>query len=345
MKINGEYWIVNGSVEYADGDIGDKNHEIIATDHVCSQYLQELYDYAKELGVKLPSFYSIEDEPTQSAQSLIRAIEDKLPESIDATLEIQRKCGIDKETILVIYQSNNIDPRLYVMKREGWIAVRKNNIELYGLDNKKLQELASGIDSLLDQEFGWTADEEVKDEELEFNLFDHKTGRSMDLTLADIKRGNLFRPKTLPQTKDSQVLPTVKGKSYGRELWRGTSESISFKKWLLKESQSFDLWLDDERDPKEPYNIENFGSNPSMVWVKTVPEAKELIKSGVVTSISFDNDLGLPEEGKHLARWIEEQAFNGSLSPIKWRVHSMNGEGKREIIAAMKNADRFWSKN
>jgi hypothetical protein len=111
----------------------------------------------------------------------------------------------------------------------------------------------------------------------------------------------------------------------------------------LFENHSMDLWLDDERDPKNPIIIQNFGSSPSMVWVKSVPEAKELVSTGGVNFISFDNDLGLPEEGKDLAKWIEEQAFNNNLKPIRWRVHSMNSIGRKEIIIAMQNADRFWS--
>jgi hypothetical protein len=118
---------------------------------------------------------------------------------------------------------------------------------------------------------------------------------------------------------------------------------MNFKLWI--ESQNIELWLDDERDPKDPFIIQNFGSNPNMVWVKNVPEAKTIIQNGSVASISFDNDLGLPEEGYHLAKWIEEQAFNGTLSPMQWRIHSKNSAASKEILMAMQNADRFWLNN
>ena len=49
------------------------------------------------------------------------------------------------------------------------------------------------------------------------------------------------------------------------------------------------------------------------------------------------------EEGKHLAKWIEEQAYFNKLKPIEWYVHSENSVAKDEIIAAMRNADKFWS--
>ena len=33
-EIKGEYWIYDGNVDFADGDVGDYNHESIAMSHV-----------------------------------------------------------------------------------------------------------------------------------------------------------------------------------------------------------------------------------------------------------------------------------------------------------------------
>jgi hypothetical protein len=51
VEINGEYWIQNGSVDYADGDIGDQNHESIAIQSVVHQYADEIADLAEEHGL------------------------------------------------------------------------------------------------------------------------------------------------------------------------------------------------------------------------------------------------------------------------------------------------------
>lgn len=116
-----------------------------------------------------------------------------------------------------------------------------------------------------------------------------------------------------------------------------------FNEWLKENNQNnIELWLDDERDPTDPFIVREFGSNSNMIWVKTVPEAKKLIETGKVVFISFDNDLAQPEEGQHLAKWIEEQAFNNTIPPLKWKIHSMNVAGRKEIQAAMTNADKFW---
>jgi hypothetical protein len=140
--------------------------------------------------------------------------------------------------------NSSLDPRVYVMKTEGWIVVRNNNIELYGLDSNKLKDLSSGLDDIIDQETGWNGveDEEIDDEKIEFNLFDHKNNKSMDVTLKDIKDNNLFRPQRIPQTTYSAPLfiPTNKTAQPSKVLdaksrsQLSTSEGVlRFKEWLI----------------------------------------------------------------------------------------------------------------
>jgi hypothetical protein len=265
MKITGEYWIIDGRADFADSDVSEKNHELIAVEHVCSQHLENIYQYAQELNIKTTSLVSLEENPSESVQSLLELILKKLfqmPDPSNPNLplykndvqiwsEIEKRCGFDNETLMVMMNNNynlhkysrpslTIDPRLYVMKRDGWIAVRNNNIEIYGLDQNKLKDLSSGIDDIIEQETGWAGeqDDEIKDENIEFNLFDHKNNKSIDVNLKDIKEKNLFRPQTLPQTTYNRPLPLLTGKQHGRELWRGTSESFSskiltFEEWLI----------------------------------------------------------------------------------------------------------------
>ena len=93
------------------------------------------------------------------------------------------------------------------------------------------------------------------------------------------------------------------------------------------------LWLDDVREPL----------NKSWHWVKTGEEAIELLKQGMVDSISFDHDLG--EEGisgYDVAKWIEEMAAHGGMDRLVWRIHSANPVGQKNIQAAMNSAERFW---
>lgn len=106
------------------------------------------------------------------------------------------------------------------------------------------------------------------------------------------------------------------------------------------------LWLDDERDPDNQDWWIEFPQLKTMdwVWVKTVEEAQSAIEAGGITFISFDNDLGVPKEGRHLADWIEEKAYFKEVPKMGWEVHSKNSVAGPLIERAMTNADQYWDR-
>ena len=120
-----------------------------------------------------------------------------------------------------------------------------------------------------------------------------------------------------------------------------------FAQWLeCMESKQIEIWLDDERDPNDEFIQREFERNirPGMVWAKTAWDAISLLKQGNVSYISLDHDLGPPAAGTGLdvAKWIEEQAFHGKFPRLKWSLHSANPAGVRNMMFAMKAAERFW---
>lgn len=103
------------------------------------------------------------------------------------------------------------------------------------------------------------------------------------------------------------------------------------------------LWLDDQRDPSDPFIQKSFGAQGSEIWVTTVEEAQIYIKNGNVIGISFDNDLGQgKKEGYDLAKWIEEKAYFKKIPRLQWKIHSQNPKQRDRIRQAMENADGFW---
>lgn len=94
------------------------------------------------------------------------------------------------------------------------------------------------------------------------------------------------------------------------------------------------LWLDDIRQVPDGW-----------VWAKTADEALEILARGKVTHISFDHDLGDDDEGTGMtvAKWVEECAYFGTLPRLIWTIHSANPVGRKNIEAAMRSADVFWS--
>jgi hypothetical protein len=106
------------------------------------------------------------------------------------------------------------------------------------------------------------------------------------------------------------------------------------------------IWLDDERDPKDPVIQEKFWATGDEVWVKTADEVILLLLSNEVEFISFDHDLGESQRtGYDVAKFIEAGAENGTIDPMGWRVHSQNSVGAANIRSAMHSAERWWDNN
>lgn len=100
------------------------------------------------------------------------------------------------------------------------------------------------------------------------------------------------------------------------------------------------LWLDDVRQMPFDYDLH----------VKTAPHAITLIKTGLITCVSLDHDLGdIDHEGnptgtgRDVASKIEEMAYYGALTRIEWHVHSANPVGVEAMEAALRNADKYWN--
>ena len=251
IKINGEYWIQAGYVNFADGDVGDANHENIAIQHVFYQYAQEIESLAQEYNIEVENSYG-DSDPEHLMQALNNIHEfltgQKNINDKQAWLMIMKELGCNKEAFDVLL--GNGDARLYAMKYENWIAVRSNNVELYGYNAQKQKEIVHGIGEILDQE----GHEENDDEEVDLSIYDHKSNKSWNTTLKDLENFSL-RPQQMPQTIYNKPL-AIANKDQGENIeqknksqvnpwkekgfdWRGTSENqlSFFKMWqILKEN-------------------------------------------------------------------------------------------------------------
>jgi hypothetical protein len=101
MKIRGEYWIQGGQVDFADGDVGDQNHEMVALNSIASEHIDGLEEYALELGVDTEELGGFDDEPSQTAYHLLQAIYYTLlergVESVKVSEWIIKRLGINME--------------------------------------------------------------------------------------------------------------------------------------------------------------------------------------------------------------------------------------------------------
>lgn len=93
------------------------------------------------------------------------------------------------------------------------------------------------------------------------------------------------------------------------------------------------VWLDDTRPMPEDFDVH----------VKTAQEAIDLLKTGDVTMISLDHDLGENAgTGYDVACFIEQGAVLGTLKKLIVISHTANPVGYKNIGLALGTAFRVW---
>jgi len=151
--LDGEHWLdENGQAMYADGDIGDMNHEGYAQD-------QAIRDVASAFGVDAGDEYAdIEDVHNKIVDKhpdMERIFEEDDMPALQAKLE---KLGLPEETWHVAHGAG--DSRLWAAKQHGWTRMAGNSLQTVGIDSDKMKNIANGIadahshrDDLDDQKF------------------------------------------------------------------------------------------------------------------------------------------------------------------------------------------------
>lgn len=88
------------------------------------------------------------------------------------------------------------------------------------------------------------------------------------------------------------------------------------------------VYLDDERETPEG-------------WVRVYwpEEAIEMLKTGNVTELSLDHDLGNDDHGTgyDVVLWIEEAVIVNNFKPPIIKVHSANSSARHKMELGIKN--------
>jgi hypothetical protein len=143
MALQGEWWIIDGQAIFADGDIGDFNHDAYVINHIQQKYAPD--EFCHEEWVDWDGFKkSLLEEAAEekygdesfakafSSEDSRRIIDEKLTE-----------LGMDREEILIA--DNEGDPRKYGMAELGWKRMHGNNIQTQFLRPDDIKDIANGI--------------------------------------------------------------------------------------------------------------------------------------------------------------------------------------------------------
>jgi len=217
VSLNGEYWDMDGHIQYADGDIGDFNHEAIAINHafgmICGMVgfnIDNEYSNIDDLLEYLTDEYNWDSEETK--EKFIELLDNH--EKEQAILLVIGDTPENSELLDVAL--DNGDARKYAIEKWDWIAIRGNSIEMKHLTRDNLIGLHGVITEIMNiEDFDYKIKEHLEDllkndeyfEPLKSmdmnNLLEYieneiitfgvstYTGKSYEVTLKDLKTGNV----------------------------------------------------------------------------------------------------------------------------------------------------------
>jgi len=94
------------------------------------------------------------------------------------------------------------------------------------------------------------------------------------------------------------------------------------------------LYVDDRRQPSEDYTED-------YVLARTAAEAIKHLKTGQVTDLSMDHDLGGGSTGMEVLNWVQRQMTErGFVPPEVMVAHSRNPAGKAALTRAIESIRR-----
>jgi hypothetical protein len=180
----GEFWIQDGSVEFADGDVGEFNHEGIAYQEACRKLSDEL---GLEFDGEFDPFYEAIVEYAAELQEANgqEVSEMNTPQAIDVILRDNGKDPAQfRGLIACALMDPSADPREYAMKHWGWIWCKQRWFGVGKWDDQTKRNLISGANEILEQDGFYDGDEEEMGED--------ENPLDAELTIARADTGDRF---------------------------------------------------------------------------------------------------------------------------------------------------------
>lgn len=173
-NLRGEWWFQDGNAQFADGDVGDMNHEAHVIDLLKRQLLLSLgidkdYEYAPDFSDLTGEIYeNIKDDLTEEEKELWNE---------DYQLVIIKYLERNGETNArekMSYVNGHHDAREYALKNWGWQRVKGNVIQTQTLTTKDLQNIVNGLYDAFGEELDKKEESEITDlnpfGEVSFNI-------------------------------------------------------------------------------------------------------------------------------------------------------------------------------
>jgi len=157
MTLQGEWWLQDGTAVFADGDVGDINHEHLVIQH-CIEHVLDCFEYSSN-GV-LQAFISgirqfIEDDGVDvvAIRTYINDESDSMQKNGDISMTVAddiydyllKESKADPQQFRIAMDEGDPDSRLYGVQHLGWIRVQQSNVELWEINLTSLLNAANGL--------------------------------------------------------------------------------------------------------------------------------------------------------------------------------------------------------
>lgn len=242
--IRGEYWIIDGDVTFADGDVGDMNHEAYAVDHARRITLEEL-------GGDSDNEVITDEELAKAAHAALT--ETGVPFNPDDWYPAVKQlfsAQPNAEALIAGLQTalGMGDAREVAMKYWGWKWCRRSNIATWTFTASDRQQIVRGLNEIVSQEMD--ADEEGWDT-LEITIGVGATGKRYSMTLAELESGrNPSQDPTWGLRENDEMMgymepeieriTTRRKLRVGEEVSNGTYNDIDLTRRALKKLEELD---------------------------------------------------------------------------------------------------------
>lgn len=156
-ELRGEWWFQGGQAIFADGDVGDMNHEA----YVIDMLNKEILDF---LGVecsedRCPSIYNLKRWNPEILNRIFENIKDEMDshemelwndeyygEAIHTYLERKGDSSLKEKIKYALGSSGReYDAREYALRYWGWQRVKRNVIQTQTLTTKDLNHIVNGL--------------------------------------------------------------------------------------------------------------------------------------------------------------------------------------------------------
>lgn len=191
LYLKGEYWFDEyGDTMYADGDIGDMNHESYVMDRCAGMVLSEFDLYDWESPINLDEYIDEIIEIIWAHGYDEEEIKDDPYAAIINYLKNHTSMKGPIEDIVYLAGGRGGDGREFAIKEWGWSRVHGRYIEVKELTPEQLKIVARGISNGLQEEGVYGDDQWLRASQSEYDIATY-TGKRFEITLEDMEKGNV----------------------------------------------------------------------------------------------------------------------------------------------------------